>query len=353
MWSNRGSADERRVGSRTWRWSTVSESPWTPASDEMRLNSLDGLPYIPPPRQLPRLPRTRPRTLLRSQTTWPHDPFVLPSVILPPPPALRSFSLTSSQEKLYDSHDPTLRFVDREDELDFLYEGFTSRRALMSCGHAVTPTSLTNWCLKLLDDGESRFVCGQTGCNVEWSYEEVCKMALLTPEEKKHFEKAMSSNAARANTRPCPGCESPVVRTDLFNLRVHCSVCSVNRSGSYDFCWQCLREWKGPDPRSDRCDNDGCCNQSVKTLLTCPYAEFQSVEGVSRCPSIRACPTCGILLQHDNTECKNVVCPRCKVEFCFVCLKLTDNCVITSDEFEPCYRRVAPRQTSIPVWWKS
>ncbi|XP_028998745.1 ankyrin repeat and IBR domain-containing protein 1-like [Betta splendens] len=280
------------------------------------------------------------------RTVW------IPPPPTPPSPTLSDCSYSSTEEKCYDPQDPALMFVDGEDELDFLCEGFRSRRALMSCGHAVTPTSLTNWCHRLLDEGESRFVCGQTGCNVEWSYEEVCKMALLTPEEKKLFERAMSSNAARANTRPCPGCESPVVRTDLFNLRVHCSVCSVNRSGSYDFCWQCLREWKGPDPRSDRCDNHGCRNQSLKTLKNCPYAEFESV-GVSRCPSIRACPTCGILLQHDNTECKNVVCPRCKVEFCFVCLKLTDECLLTSEEFEPCFSRVAPRQTSIPVWRNS
>ncbi|XP_028987243.1 uncharacterized protein LOC114844204 isoform X2 [Betta splendens] len=272
--------------------------------------------------------RARPRPM--TPPPWTREPFILSDL------AAMSHSYSSTKEKRYDPQDPTLTFVDTEDEFDFLYEGFESPRALMSCGHAVTPTSLTKWCLNLLDDGESRFVCGQTGCNVEWSYEEVCKMALLTPEEKKLFEKAMSSNAARANTRPCPGCESPVVRTDLFNLRVHCSVCSVNRSGSYDFCWQCLREWKGPDPRSDRCDNDGCCNQSVKTLQTCPEMLLRSVT----CPSVRACPTCGILLHHDNTLCKNVDCPRCKEEFCFLCLSVT--CDLQCS--------VAPRQTSVPVW---
>lgn len=49
--------------------------------------------------------------------------------------------------------------------------------------------------------GESRFVCGQSGCNNEWPYSEVCKMALLTPEEKKNFEKNMAFNAARDNTK--------------------------------------------------------------------------------------------------------------------------------------------------------
>ncbi|XP_026208886.1 ankyrin repeat and IBR domain-containing protein 1-like [Anabas testudineus] len=247
------------------------------------------------------------------------------------------------REKCYDPQDTTLTFVDREDELDFLCEGFSSPRALMSCGHAVTPTSLTNWCLRLLDEGESTFVCGQTGCNVEWPYEEVCKMALLTHKEKRHFEKTMAFNAARGYTKSCPGCTSSVVRTNQSDLRVHCTVCSANKGRSYDFCWQCLREWKGPAPRSDHCDNDGCTNESLKTLTTCPEITFKSRENATRCPSIRACPTCGILLQHDNTMCKNVRCPRCKMEFCFVCLKLT--C------FSWC-SCVAPRQTSIPVWQK-
>lgn len=38
-------------------------------------------------------------------------------------------------------------------------------------------------------------MCGQTGCHAEWSFEEVCKMALLTPEEIEYFEKKMFSNS--------------------------------------------------------------------------------------------------------------------------------------------------------------
>ena len=45
--------------------------------------------------------------------------------------------------------------------------------------------------------GKSEFVCGQTNCNVEWSFDEVSKMALLTPEEVEEFEKKIFSNAAK------------------------------------------------------------------------------------------------------------------------------------------------------------
>ncbi|XP_047447182.1 uncharacterized protein LOC125011816 [Mugil cephalus] len=185
-----------------------------------------------------------------------------------------------------------------------LCEGFESPRALMSCGHAVTPMSLTKWCRRLLDEGKSRFVCGQMNCEVEWSYEEVCKMALLTPEEKKYFEKTMASNSLRNyfDTKKCPGCKSSVVRKNENNLNVCCKVCEANKGKTYEFCWQCLKEWKRPRPRSDRCDNDGCANEALKILKNCPVMVFESVKGVNDCPSIRACPTCGTLVEHSTKK---------------------------------------------------
>ncbi|XP_041842397.1 uncharacterized protein LOC121640658 isoform X4 [Melanotaenia boesemani] len=258
---------------------------------------------------------------------------------------------STKREKCYDPSDLTLQFVDEEDCLDFLYEGFSSRRAQMSCGHAVTPISLTNWCMKLLEEGESRFVCGQFGCNAEWSYAEVCKMALLTAEEREHFEKTMALNAVE--TTSCPRCKSSVVRYNKFNLRVCCNVCRTQTGRIYAFCWQCRRQWKGRQTRSDRCENDGCSNLSLQTLRSCPDITFESVLGVTGCPSIRACPTCGCLLEHSKIFCKNICCPRCKVEFCFVCLKINFSCIDTTESYHgPCPSGVAPRQTSIPVWWQ-
>ncbi|XP_056224420.1 probable E3 ubiquitin-protein ligase RNF144A-A [Seriola aureovittata] len=261
---------------------------------------------------------------------------------------------TCQAEKCYNPRDSTLRFVNTEDEFDFLCEGFKSRRALMSCGHAVTPTSLTNWCRRLLDQGESRFTCAQSGCVYEWPFSEVRKMALLTPEETEYFQKALAANAQKdthLDTKLCPGC-STFVRKETSNLSVRCTVCTAKRGRVYEFCWQCLREWKGPAPRSDRCENDGCCNESLKTLKNCPDITFESVTGVTGCPSIRACPTCGSLVQHSKKHCKSIVCPRCRVKFCFVCLKLAEECFKTSKISGQCSSGVAPRQSSIPVWKK-
>lgn len=149
----------------------------------------------------------------------------------------------------------------------------------------------------------------------------------------------------------CPGCNSSVVRKNVSSLNVCCYLCTTKKGQNYEFCWQCLREWEGPRPRSDRCDNDGCCNETLKTLKNCEDITFESVMDVSGCPSIRACPTCGSLVEHNSKKCKNVTCPRCKTEFCFVCLKLTTECAgKTKQYFRPCSSGVAPRQTSIPVW---
>ncbi|KAF3837148.1 hypothetical protein F7725_004612 [Dissostichus mawsoni] len=156
---------------------------------------------------------------------------------------------------------------------EVLCEDYKSLRAKMSCGHA----------------GECKFVCGQTDCDVEWPFEEVCKMALLTEEELEYFEKTVFSNAAK----------------DYLDVK---------------------SKWKGPAPRSDRCANRDCQNP-LDILRNCPDITFEDVEGVSGCPSIRACPTCGLLVEHNRTQCKNVFCARCKVKFCFVCLKLAEECV--------------------------
>lgn len=148
----------------------------------------------------------------------------------------------------------------------------------------------------------------------------------------------------------CPGCETYVEREELDNLDVVCTICTADKMKMFHFCWQCMKPWKGRAPRSDRCDNDGCVNHDLQLLQNCNTTSLPQVVGVDACPSIRACPTCGQNVEHDKTGCKNIICPRCQVEFCFVCLKLTDVCLRTSTHFRLCSDGMAPRQTSIPVW---
>ncbi|XP_006630360.1 probable E3 ubiquitin-protein ligase RNF144A-A [Lepisosteus oculatus] len=261
-----------------------------------------------------------------------------------------------NNEKRYDPKDTTLKFVNRKDEIT-LDDDPDILRAEMSCGHAVTPNSLTAWCRSLLDQGQYKFVCPALKdgtlqkCGAVWSYEEVRKLAVLTAEEQQHFEETLAALAAAeyCEYKSCPGCQSFVEREDLANLNVHCTVCTADTGSTFEFCWQCMSRWKGPGPRSDRCDNDGCTNKELELLLKCPMTSLPETE-VADCPSIRACPTCGQLAEHNKEGCKNVICPRCQVEFCFACLELTPVCLETSSYFTRCSRGVVPRQKAIPVW---
>lgn len=223
---------------------------------------------------------------------------------------------------------------------------------------------------------------GTAQCNKLWSYKEVRRLADLDTEEMQYFEENMARLAVaeycevqsvsslkfifilfktkssepkhswRSSTFQCPRCKTNVERKNLSSLCVQCVVCTADLKKSYQFCWQCDKPWKSPGARSGRCGNDGCVNKDLQILQTCKTIGLCDVQGVDSCPSVRACPVCGLKVEHNQKRCKNVVCPRCKEEFCFVCLKLKRVCCQTSSPFRICPGGVAPRQTSVPVWKK-
>uniref|UniRef100_A0A4W3JM44 Si:ch211-212k18.15 n=1 Tax=Callorhinchus milii TaxID=7868 RepID=A0A4W3JM44_CALMI len=261
-------------------------------------------------------------------------------------------------EKQYDPNDQTLKFVKGKDEITGDDDPNTLR-AEMSCGHAVDPNSLTAWCRSLLDRGQYKFFCpalknGTTSkCEEEWPYQEVRKLAVLSCEEQLYFEETVAQLAAAeyCEYKSCPGCKTFVERCDLTNLSVRCSICTTERGRVYDFCWQCLNTWKGQAPRSDRCDNEGCINQELEILKYCLLMNLPETK-VKQCPSTRACPTCGKLIEHSQVGCKYMNCTRCHVEFCFACLELKIECQKSrpASWFDVCAKGIAPRQTSIPTW---
>ncbi|XP_035285176.1 uncharacterized protein LOC118233487 [Anguilla anguilla] len=248
---------------------------------------------------------------------------------------------------------------DLDDDLSIL-------RAELPCGHAVRPESMTEWFIFGVDldltlsghsaafQGKTTFRCpalkdGNTSCDAELPYHVVRKFALLTPEEQRHFEQVLG-NTACADYRACPGCKMFLEREDTRSLSVQCRICTSRMGRTYEFCWQCLKEWKGKRPRADRCDNDGCIDKRLDLIRTCKYISFESIKEVKDCPSVRACPTCGELLEHNGKKCKNIICNGCHVEFCFVCLRLTADCAKKdSSYYGRCSVGTAPRQTSIPV----
>ncbi|XP_028851601.1 E3 ubiquitin-protein ligase RNF19A-like isoform X1 [Denticeps clupeoides] len=255
-------------------------------------------------------------------------------------------------------YEPPLKFVNRPDDITLDNDPDTMR-VEMSCGHAVTSESLTQWCRSVLEQGQYKFTCPAikdnttVKCNAAWPYEEVRRVALLTDEEQVNFEETIARIAASEyfEYKSCPGCRSFIMRKDMSNMCVHCTICSAEKGKTFYFCWQCLRKWKGPAPRSDHCNNEGCINPDVQRLKNCISVTLTQVENVV-CPSMRACPTCGRLVEHSGQACKNMRCMRCQVEFCFICLKTKSVCSKTSWPYKACPGGVAPPQEAIPVWKK-
>lgn len=62
----------------------------------------------------------------------------------------------------------------------------------------------------------------------------------------------------------------------------------------FEFCWQCGREWVGL-AANDTCGRLGCENEELRALRECHLIELREVKGLGEIPSIRACPTCGLL----------------------------------------------------------
>ncbi|XP_038672778.1 probable E3 ubiquitin-protein ligase ARI5 isoform X1 [Scyliorhinus canicula] len=257
----------------------------------------------------------------------------------------------------FDPTSTTLVFVNRRDEITG-DDDPTVLRVQMSCGHAVDPKSLTAWCRSLIEQNHFTFHCpaakenNTQKCNKIWSYLEVRRHALLDDEEQQYFEERVSTLAAAkyCEYKWCPGCESCVERKDLTSLHVRCTICKAEKGKNYEFCWQCMKQWKGKARRSDRCDNEGCTNIQLETLRNCVTKVIMYGNcGIQDCPKIRACPTCGMLIEHKDM-CKYVICTRCHVEFCFACLETKKNCSKSSGSFAACTKPVAPKQTDIPVW---
>nr|XP_014967005.1 E3 ubiquitin-protein ligase ARIH2 isoform X1 [Macaca mulatta] len=229
-------------------------------------------------------------------------------------------------------------------------------RVEMSCGHAVDPENLKLWCLQLIKQGKYTLHCPAEvkgkKCGAQWLYPEVRRCTQLSDSEQQEFEQGLAQAAMRryCNLKVCPGCRSLVERKDPAELRVHCTVCCTIRGVPYDFCWQCMQAWKGPMLSSNRCGNEDCRDPILHILATCATKDLpdSSIQG---CPSIRACPECGLLIEHKE-RCKYVTCSRCDTKFCFACLETAQACEAAKPAswFKRCAKPLAPRQSHVPVW---
>ena len=273
---------------------------------------------------------------------------------IPPPPA----TMEDKEHALTDS----LIFTDDHDTITGLSFPDDPKRVKMSCGHAVDPNTLTAWCRSLLDQQKVEFHCPaitekdakgvmKKQCKKVWEYAEVRRIALLNDAECSYFESKLSEYAALqyCDMKECPGCRSFVEREDLKNLRVTCPICSKKKGRTYDFCWQCLHDWTGPNKSGVKCGNSTCVHPELAGVKDSPMFTLNGKE----VPLRRACPTCGKVVEHMNDKtCKFMICPRCQNEYCFMCLELKSECLRTAPSgwFKECAKPVADKQTAIPVW---
>lgn len=226
----------------------------------------------------------------------------------------------------------------------------SSKRAKMPCGHAIGSYTMREYCRLELEKGNCCFYCPsidpQTNgeCKIEWYFFLVRHVAMMDEEPLKEFEARISENYLRKQPgiQTCPGCYTYCERPDMLSLRVICQICSMNDGPAFAFCWNCLHPW---EPSSRACQNQECdgMKTKLKYLSTC---EKKDVAGVKNCPSVRACPTCGTLINHTD-GCKQMTCKTCRQQFCFICLGLKqDGKLRCGGSYTPCI--VAPIQTSLP-----
>jgi len=209
-------------------------------------------------------------------------------------------------------------------------------RAVMSCGHAFTPETLTQTARSYISENlRTEIKCplstqgsGSLQCKsgTIWPYSDFTKAAKLDEKELKFFDEKINKNyiTKSLNIQQCPKCETYVFRDDMKLIRVSCPGCRLAKKQTYEFCFFCLREWKGS---SAQCGYDDCNRVKIlnKFLGDC---ETITVSGVATkgIPALRACP----IETHpkDNpivwghlAGCKHQKCPTCSGEFCWICLK--------------------------------
>jgi len=204
-------------------------------------------------------------------------------------------------------------------------EDYLRPRGLMSCGHAVLPATLKEYCLHQLQFGKTEFRCPAIKnnsytdvCGRQWSYPEVRKMALLNDQERMIIELKLSQNALRKEetVQECPSCGTFCERKSIYTVKVTCQNC--RKLGRITvFCWQCLHKWKSDS--NQNCGNAECGGEDfrVKILREAPVRKIKNHDEV---PSVRSCPKCGLMIEHVGLDtCQTVICP-CGFKFCFISL---------------------------------
>ncbi len=219
---------------------------------------------------------------------------------------------------------------------------------VMPCGHSMSPDGLMDYCWNEIGAHKLEILCPL--CNKEWTIDVIVKYGCASKDELHELETGLSRNFCLKNEDilECPSCTSFCERVTKRTLCTLCLVCSQKKKKKHYFCWQCLREWKN-NPASKTCGNENCNDQDevfLEQLASTPMIKPDYLASAVEVPSIRACPTCGTMIQLKE-GCKHMECQICKQEFCFVCLRKRTNGSWSCGSYNTtCI--AAPRQTRIP-----
>jgi len=210
---------------------------------------------------------------------------------------------------------------------------------------------MKEYCQSRVQDGRYSFPCPHPNCRQIWEFFLVRHVACLDNQTRSTVEKEVTENyiAQGRNHQQCPGCNTWCTPFKAGDIRLQCPACTRSTGRPYDFCWACQREWNSTDLKY--CGNFGCDGKDprIKILRIAAAKNPITIGNVQSCPSIRACPKCGLLLSHIG-GCRHMTCTCCGAEFCFICLRRWNNTFDVG--FPDCSYAIAPVQEvlSDPFW---
>jgi len=182
---------------------------------------------------------------------------------------------------------------------------------------------MKEYVLSEVKKGKYTFRCPDLQCNRIWDFFLVRHVIGPNDEAISKIEPKVSENyiSRGRGYQQCPGCYTWCTPINTGDIRLRCPPCSHALDKPYDFCWACQREWIGEDIRW--CGNNGCDGKDPR-LRILAAAERKLIDNIPGCPTIRACPKCGMLINHVDL-CRSIICSNCNAKFCFICLCRWEN----------------------------
>jgi hypothetical protein len=223
----------------------------------------------------------------------------------------------------------------------------------MSCGHSVLKNVIASWWREELQQGHLEFTCPfvirdpntrrMTGvCKKNWKPSELKSKGTLSNQEFDNYLNTLKKLLYdREGYKNCPyeSCKQDCFREKDNNiLQQVCNTCNKK------FCWDCQRPWIGSS--TNVCGNVACEGSNKSKQVVLDNAAKKNIGTIIDVPSIRACPTCFQLVEHE-ANCKIIRCTSCQVFFCMSCLdtKPDPNTRYScGGAYAPCPKGVAPIQ---------